>query len=109
MGILNNDPYPVPYSDELYLNTYIHTQVGDHVNIRKISSDTYEMNTYFHVHISQQAYSSGKSAIGGIPSMITVTKDDMNNKSIYELFYDDLKLRFPNYTDLQPDLTPDPQ
>lgn len=108
MGILNNDPYPVPYSDEMYTATYIHTQIGDHVNIRKVSSDAYEMNTYFHVHISQSAYTNGKSSIGGIPVMITVSKNDIETKGIYTLFYDQLKIQFPNYTDLQPDLTEDP-
>lgn len=109
MGIINHDPYPLPYSGDTVTSTYIHTQVGDHINIRKISRTTYEANTYFHVHYDQQAYTDGRAELGGIPIHMSISKTDIESTNIYTLFYNRLKELYPNHTDLQPDETEDPE
>tara|TARA_Y100000389_G_scaffold62080_1_gene58158 strand:+ start:4505 stop:4804 length:300 start_codon:yes stop_codon:yes gene_type:complete len=97
MGIISNDPITNEYGMSMS-NCYI--RAGKKLSITAVEDDnnttTYSIETKIETFLNKEAKLNFKAPMSTQNILFTVDKLGDN---VYDEIYDDLKRRFPNYTD----------
>ena len=102
MGIINHDPFLVPYSGTNVTETYIHLQSEMSFTVqreKKNGSTKYTIGACFVIHYNKQASIDNREPIGSVFVRIDADNTVLNDEPIITLLYDELKRKYSNYTD----------